>query len=157
MNWLPYDDPDLPAISRLYIQFDLAEIPKESIIDSATLYLYPNKALDGSEGWKNNGNHFYDSLPNKFSYYQILDSWDEQTISWVNIPLVSDVASGQYGPVLGMKIIELDFKELAQLWVNNPSSNHGIFLKLDEERSNQRIVVGSTESSYQPKIVVTYN
>lgn len=156
MNWLPYDDPGLPAKSRLFIQFDLTEIPRASEISSATLYLYPNKALDGSEGWKNNGNHFYDSLPNSFSYYQVLDSWDEHTITWVNTPSVNDVASGQFGPILGQKIIELNCKELAQFWVDNPSLNHGIFLKLDEERSNKRIVVGSTESTYKPKIVVKY-
>ena len=160
-------------IERSMIDFDLSAIPHDATVNSATLGLYCT-AIDAST-----------TYPAPVSAYKMLTYWDEGTQDWApgyacwNKPTSTtnwgaagcqagvdyvSTAEGHYtisSSVLNTWI-NFSIPTMTQEWVNNPSANQGVFIKLDrdgETNLSQYFYFASGEwstVSQRPKLTVTY-
>lgn len=117
--WAGYDDSLNPdgRIARSLIKFDLASLPANQTITTATLRIYLVTSWD---------------FPNTYrtiTTYRVTSNWAENSITWNNAP--------GYGTPYGSKSIahsawgwyEFDVTNLVKSWVNGTYPNYGIMLR----------------------------
>ncbi len=107
-------------VRHLYIKFDLSEVPEGTVIANAYLQFY----MHGQNGFM--------SYP--YGVYPAMAAWDEQTITWNNVPETAaspvvtfegDQWQGnweQWQTIFG-------FGGLAQSWLYDPEANHGFMIR----------------------------
>lgn len=148
---------------RSFIKFDdLASIPSNAVILEAKIHLSRYDAT-------------YSSGHSNAAYLTPLNSsisWDESTITFSNMPSISEiyVAINNDAAISSVSSSTetwevYDVTNTVDYFVNNPSSNEGWELRLDEEDpsgstySNYRFYRASnysTDASKRPKLEVTY-
>jgi len=162
-------------VKRILIHFDLSAIPNGSTVSHATLGLYCTGVMEG-----------YTTYPAPVNVYKMLTYWDEGTMDgsdgyacW-NKP-TSSTNWGAAGCQAGVdyrstKEVQYTIESEAALhtwinflvtnvtqeWVNDSSTNYGLFIKLGREGESglyQRFFFASGEwatASQRPKLTVTY-
>jgi len=115
---------------RSLMQYKLASIPKNAVVNSAKLYLYAknNGTTEGVPGSPTYGTQ------NTVLLQKFTSPWLAATTSWYNQPNV-DVAS--------QKVLEqsssisqdyvVDVTDFVQTWVNKPDSNFGFVMRMQTE------------------------
>jgi hypothetical protein len=137
--------------SRALIEFNLSVIPTHTNITTAKLSLY----------WISRENLTEHTGENSFSIYKIIQSWDENSVTWNNQPLFSST-NAVYVPKsisTTQSYIDIDVTAFVQDMIDNPSENYGFMLKLDEEFPYKLVTLASSdypESSKRPKLVIYY-
>lgn len=136
--------------TRGLLQFDLAAIPKNAIITSATL------TLSGT-------NHSTAGQSNASTLLRITGDWNEQTVTWNNQPLTTANASiAIAASTTATQVYDIDVKTHVQDMVLNPSANFGWMIKLNGEgtaATSEMYYASSdytTDISKRPKLVITY-
>lgn len=136
--------------SRGLVSFDLTSIPSGTSIKKAYLSLY----------WIKYGNLTEHTGENAFSVFRINQPWDETTVTWNNQPQVStndSIVVSKSSSVT--QTYTIDVTTYIQDMVNNPTNNHGLLLKLNEEIPYKLVVTGSSDNSDEskrPKLAVYY-
>ncbi len=95
------------------IKFDLTEIPTDSIIKSAKLYLYY---------------YYYESTDpadRSLSLYKILEDWNEENVTWTDRPAVSNITTDVAIVPDSFGWITWDVKEDIQDVINGSKENYG--------------------------------
>lgn len=138
---------------RSVIEFDLTSIPAGSTVQSAYLSLYfnPNSS---------NGNQTQFGLNDAY-LSKVTSPWFENTVTWVNQPATTPV-NQTYLPVSTTSTqdyLNLDVTAMTQDFVNNPSANYGMMLKLINEATYRCLLFASSDhfnAALRPKLEVTY-
>ena len=141
------------GIDREYLEFDLSSIPKDTIVQQASLYLYASDDLS-------TGNHSQLSGSNELLIQRVTTQWEEHTISWGTQPLTTE----ENQIITDTSTFELqdyviDVTQLVQDMVNNPDSSFGFLFKLQTELKYRMVNFASSDhdvDSLHPKLVVYY-
>ncbi len=118
-----------------FVQFDLAVIPANTIIESAELQfdvLLVNGTSNDVEVGVADG------------------AWDEATLTWANQPGVT--WGGPVQTIDSLGVAAWDVKRAVKAWHENGAPNHGFVL---HGNGGDQVVAGSKESSDPPRLVVT--
>lgn len=139
------------GLLRSLIQFDLSAIPANSTIVSANLSLFYNSTSTSAGQAGANA-----------SYLQrVTSTWDESSVTWNNQPsttsanqilLAQSSATNQSYPNINVSAIVQD-------WINNPSTNYGFLLKLQNEVQMVSMKFCSSDaadSTKWPALEITY-
>ena len=119
-----------------FVQFDLAVIPANTVIQSAELQfdiLLVNGASNDVEVGVAGG------------------PWDEATLTWATQPSVT--WGGPVQTIDSLGVASWDVTRAVKGWHENGAPNHGFVLR---GNGGDQIVAGSKESSDPPKLVVTF-
>jgi len=128
------------------IRFDFGVIPSNAEVQTATLALN-QISVSGDDV--------------SINVYKLTESWSETTVSGVNKP---NFDSGVTYGVLstdsntGEKIFPQNFSDLVQIWLNNPSSNFGLYFEATSSATYAH-EFGSRESMVEterPRITLSY-
>lgn len=147
---------------RVYIQFTgLSAIPRTANVSSAKLYLY---GLDNSLN-SPQGNSRYPGSPydgsNKCVVAQVVDRWDESTITWNKQPGYSTSDFAFFGPSTSQWNwdTEIDVTKMVKRMVKYPRLNNGFAISLQNENIYRNMVFGASEAANEndrPRLVVEY-
>jgi hypothetical protein len=125
------------GIVRSVFEFDLKSIPKKANVIRAQLTLY---AWDKAKGG-DLGQHQALSGPNDCWIEKVTSPWDEKTVTWNTQP--ETTIQGRVGFSLLTKEANqnvcVDVTELVQDMINNPTTNFGFMLKLQNESYYRRV------------------
>jgi hypothetical protein len=144
-----------PMITRGFIDFDFSLIPAGATITLANLYLYNN-----SDALISDGEHSQISGSNELFVQRVIESWDEQTVSWSNQPEVSiqnkvSVPANLYKN----ENYIINVTSLVQNIIDNPLNSFGFRLALQTEEFFRSVVFASSDISdtrLHPKIEISY-
>lgn len=136
--------------ARALIAFDLSSIPSQTPIKASKLILYYN-------AYQNLTEH---TGENAFTIYKIIQPWNENNVTWNNQPAISSSDSITVGKSIAVdQPYAIDVTRLVQGMVNNPASNYGFLLKLNEEFPYRLLIFASSDYSdatKHPKLVISY-
>jgi hypothetical protein len=138
--------PDNGADRRGLLKFDLSSIPANSIVTSATLYLYSQDSKTGQTTY----------------IYRVTSNWSESTATWLTWSLLGgDFDSGTshftFIPAQNNCMLTMDITNLVQAWVNGTYNNYGLMLY--STGPNHNIPYSSKEdgtASRLPKLNIVY-
>jgi len=138
-------------VQRSLIRFDLSQIPANSTVISASLFLCTNL---------NTGHYQLDSGANASYLLRVLEPWIEQQVTWETQP----AASFENPVVLPQSVshtqnYELDVTSHVQDMVSTPATNFGWMFRLQTEEKYRCLVFASSDNSvesWRPKLVVTF-
>ena len=147
----------IPIEVRGLLNFDLSQIPVGATIQNASLSLYAdvNNTNDGYLGEPTYGT-------DNASYLQrVTSSWVDYLANWNNQPTAT--TTGEVTLPQSTSYTEdypnLDITSFAQYWVNNPSQNYGMELRMrDNFYYNSMIFCSShyPDSTKRPKLQLCY-
>ena len=124
---------------RTLLQYNLANIPKNSTVISAKLYMYAKSdeasALVGSPTYGNN---------NAGYFQKITSSWNYPNTGWNNQPNV-DASSQIIIPQSSNYTQDYvtDITSFVKGWVKNPTTNYGLLFRLQNETYYQSLMFES--------------
>ncbi len=146
-----------PMAQRSLIEFNLASIPTNAIVQSATLTLYNNPTSSNGFG---NGQHSHLSGSNASYLMRVTSPWTENTVTWNTQPTTSMVnAATLPQDVNPNQDYAIDVSAMVQDMVTNPSTNYGFMLQLITEQYYRILVFASSDhpdSTIHPKLEICY-
>jgi hypothetical protein len=132
---------------HLYIKFDLSDVPEGTFLTDATVDFY----MHGQNGW----------MSYTYGVYPVLEPWDEQTITWNNVPQTAENAVLTFEGSRWQGNWEqwhsiFNFGGLAQSWLYDPSSNHGFMIKAVSSYYGEPYIYSSDsdEVVLRPRIIL---
>jgi hypothetical protein len=141
-----------PMIQRSVIEFDLTSVPASAIIDSASLYLYadPTNMQGGHYGTGNSG-----------WLRRITQAWNLNTVTWNNQPGYNSIDEVNIAaPLSQQQNYVLDVTAMVSDMVNNPSSNFGFLLMMQDEVNTYKSLIFCSsdypDSARFPRLKVCY-
>jgi hypothetical protein len=144
----------VPLAVRSLIKFNLASISTDAEIISARLYLY---SVDNTV---NGPGHSTLSGSNAFILQKVTSDWDESLVTWNTQP-----SATEEGQILlpasdsALQDYIINITDLVQGMVNDPLTNFGMMIKLEQERYYRRILFASSDHDQQtkhPKLEISY-
>jgi hypothetical protein len=158
LNSTAWTDQSIPYQQRSLLEFDLASIPVNSVIQSAHLTLY-NNYTDNTSGFMD-GTHSHLSGDNQSVLQRITSSWQENTATWNNSPTsttVNEVTLPQ--DTNPNQDYTIDVTQLVQDMVNNPTTSFGFMLRLVTEQHYRCLIFASSDhpnAALHPKLDICY-
>jgi len=149
VNGTPYE-------ARSLMKYDLSQIPVASNILSASLSLYTDTAShQGYVGQPTYGTE------NASLLHLVTSPWDPATVTWNAQPTFSNtsVVSLPQSTNANEDYLNLDVTSFVQAWVNNPSTNYGMLLKMIGTYYYNDMLFcssGNADSSKWPKLEICY-
>ena len=143
------------TIRRCFIDFDFSLIPAGSTITSTNFVLYNNPTSTST-----NGEHSQTSGSNEMVIERVIQSWDENIITWNNQPNTVTLNQIIVPPSTSShQDYSMDISSLVQDIVDNPSTSFGLRLTLLTEQYYRSLIFASsdhTNSNLHPKLIITY-
>lgn len=142
---------------RTFLYFDLSQIPFGATINSAKLYLYSDPTVTSPSA--GNGNS---SLSGSNAIYleKITSEWHPSTVTWNNQPTTTTSGRAWKGASTStIENIQVSLTSIIQGWVNDPLSNYGLRMALENElhyRARHYASTNHTNAAIRPKLVITY-
>lgn len=138
--------PENGADRRGLIKFNLSEIPANTSILKATLYLYEKRS----------------NLEQTHHLYRVTTQWQEYEANWLSWitpggDFDSSISYANFVPHQTECMLTIDITNLVQLWVNGAYPNYGFMLYATG--SNQVISFSSKENNREsewPRLVIEY-
>lgn len=128
------------SVIRGFIKFDIPQLPPNSTLDSARLYLYYNSNSPNNGG--------FNSGANSFNIHEVNMPWSSNSVTWNNQPSISGTNSNFIiGPGSSPFDLKLNVDASIQSWLNNPSLNQGWRLSLNTESTYKTLLFSSSEDS----------
>ena len=139
---------------RGLFKYDVSAIPPNAIIASAKLYLYAKtNNINGVSGSPTYGN------ANASLLQKVTQAWTVNGTGWLNQP--STTTANQ--KTLAQSTTEaqnyvVDISDFVQGWVNTPSTNYGMILRLASEQSYNSMIFNSGQATdeLKPKLEICY-
>jgi hypothetical protein len=132
---------------RTFIRFDLANIPSNAVVNSASLRL--------------NLQSFSGTGALAVEARLVLATWSETSITWNNQPARSSTVTTttSVGTTIGI-FYNFTLTSLVQSWVNGTFANHGVALQAQNEATASQTRTFASRShattSIRPQLVITY-
>lgn len=153
--WVRYDD-----VMHGLLRFDLAALPANARVMTATLSLYQYGSLPDY------------ALPMTIAAHRILRPWDELTASWNQAaagaswekPGANGSADRELVPASSTRFNQrsgwaaLDITSLAQAWAADPGRNYGVLLRGLSDRGHQYSFYSGnfSNAALRPRLVIEY-
>ena len=137
---------------RALVQFDLAAIPSDAIIDSATLDIW-YYACSRSSGCAD--------MP--ITLHRLTRGWDEETAKWAEMGTASDAKAYATQVLRGLantgRWVAWEATTLAREWHSGAHANHGLALHGDEASEENYKVFSTKEMSAEraPRLSVQWH
>ena len=139
---------------RSFIKFDLSQIPTGTRITNATLTLKTDLSWTGDSQTNTSL-----TASNEAYLERVIGSWSETGLTWNNQPTVTTddrIYLPESTDSYETRIVDLT--QMVQYWLDNPSQNHGMRMKLVNEVYYTSRNYGSSENtSYAPMLSITYD
>ncbi|MGM0647993.1 MAG: DNRLRE domain-containing protein, partial [Bacteroidota bacterium] len=138
------------------IEFDLTSIPSTAFVKNARLSLYQNTTTSSG-----NGGHSMSNGVNDAILARVTQPWSENSVSWNNQP-ATDEHQNVYLPQSNSSTedyLDIDVSCFVRDWVLNPTSNHGLMMRLLNDSANKALIFASSDHpdpAKRPKLVVEY-
>ena len=118
-----------------FVTFNISSIPSGSIVNSATLRMYPTTLISS------------DSV----AISRVSGSWSENGVTWNNrpgwnLPVLTSTPPGTF------QWWTIDVTSIVKKWVEDGATNYGFYL----EGSSGIVQVNSRQSSNKPQLLVSY-
>lgn len=137
---------------RGILQFDLSQIPANSMITDAKLSLFhfANDGYTQQEG------------ENEMLIQRVNQDWSETEITWNNKPTTTEVNQQTVARSTSVtqNYLDIDVSTLVQDMVDSSSTSFGFMLKMENELAYKALTFASSEhtaSNLHPKLEITYN
>ena len=144
-----------PETSRTFMHFDLSQVPQNAQISSAMLNFQCDQVLGGQ---------ITTSGSNASYVSRIVQDWNDNIICYNTQPMTSTQNMVSINSSISTtQNIQVDIKDIVQLFIDSPQLNYGIMLALQDEsysmpyRSMHHYSVESTDSSQRPQLVIKYS
>ncbi len=153
--WVRYED-----VMHGLLRFDLAALPANARVMTATLSLYQYGSLPDY------------ALPMTIAAHRLLRLWDAATANWNQaavgssweLPGASGSTDREIAPASTTKLNQssgwaaLDITSLVQKWAADPSHNYGVLLRGISDRGHQYSFYSSdfSTSAQRPRLVIEY-
>lgn len=141
---------------RNLLKFDLSDIPAGTIVLEAVLIFNSDPAVTSSSAY--NGNSQL-SGSNAFYLERVINSWNQSTVTWNNQPSTTTTGRVWVEPSeTSTENIEFDVTKHLQYWVDNPTLNYGLLMKLENEvyyRARNYASTNHSNSALHPKLRIT--
>jgi hypothetical protein len=141
---------DIWGSERIYIRFDVKDLPKNHPIAKATLHLWQYYAPASSQTYET---------------HRVLGYWNETTLNWKNQPSwAAGKTSEAIAPPQAEVPVEWDITQDVQAWYSGAARNYGTMIKVANEEHakdassgfwSREYPVGSHEE-WRPKLIVTF-
>jgi hypothetical protein len=143
---------DVWGSERIYIRFDLTELPKKFLVAGATLRL-----------WQ----YYAPSVNQTYEAHRVLAKWNETTETWDNQPAwAAAVTSVTVAPAKTEVAVEWDITSDVKAWRDGGVPNYGTMIKVAEEQRCEECKDASSgfwsreypvdsHEEWRPKLVVT--
>ncbi|OGY23381.1 MAG: hypothetical protein A2172_04090 [Candidatus Woykebacteria bacterium RBG_13_40_15] len=129
---------------RSLLKFDLSSLPKEAVINSASLSLY----LISTSG---------DPSPDYLSTDIASSAWTESGVTWNNAPGTLGTTTTQHIPSNPLGWYIFDVKNIVVEWVNNSIPNYGFRIRGPETGFWGRTFYSKEKSGYKPVLTISYS
>lgn len=138
-------------LNRIFLQFDVSEIPANSTINSATLSIYHYYVDEGL------------SATQTLAAHAITGTWAEGTATWNAQPAyestATDVGDSFASNTTGWRTF--DITALVQRWVDGTLTNNGVAVKQNAEAGTISSIAFyssdyATDTSLRPKLAINY-
>ena len=143
-----------PQTMRGLLQFDFSDIPESAIIEQVNLSLYHFVAA------KNSG-HSQLSGSNESVLQKVIESWNEETITWNNQPAITSIDEVTLSASVSedQNYTEINVTNLVIDSNQQLLDNFGFMLSLKTESYYRSLVFASSDAEAEelhPKLVVQY-
>jgi hypothetical protein len=147
-----------PSFRRSLIHIKLDHIKPGTRISSAILHVFSDPAVSSNSAF--NGNSQL-SGHNAIFLEKVTQPWAENTVTWNNQPTTTPIGRIWVGPSSSTtENRTINITSLIQDMINNPASNHGFMMRLENEiyyRSRTYASEDHSNSSLHPKLVLTFD
>lgn len=153
------------AAIRSLLEFDLSSLPAGCTVTNATLILHNGNDNPVVYHCGQNST-VHPCLSNDIYLHRITQSWQEHTVRWANQPNYASANLGTDYIFEGNNSqpyndYSFDLTDMVNYWLNNPSQNHGILLKQQDEATHYKSVWFKSsdhpDPSVRPELVLTLN
>lgn len=150
----------IPYVERAYIDFDLSSIPTGANILYAELKLYADTIIKvgGYTGHSTTSNGSY--ITNAWVVEKITSPWEENTITWFNIPSTDVTSRIDLAPAtLFSQTYTINVTAQIAKQFRYRGSSYGFLIKLKEENETRKISFCSSDYAYpklRPELTVVY-
>ncbi len=145
------------VVHRSLIDFDLSIIGPGSEILNAILKLYSDRS---STLYPDGHQYLYDYNPNECEINRIVQPWIEDEINWTIKPSVTYHDEMHVAPShSNFQDYQINVTNLVQDMIDNPDSNFGFQIKLENEQPYSRMVFASSNNEnpdIHPVLEITY-
>lgn len=119
---------------RIYVRFDLSELPKNQLIVRATLRLWQYYAPETNQ---------------TYEAHRVLVSWDEATQDWTNQPPWAPVKTSEtVAPARAEVAVEWDITNDVKAWYSGEAHNYGTVIKTATEKHEPNASSGFWSREY---------
>ena len=119
---------------RIYIRFDLSQLPKDQAVFRATLRL-----------WQ----FFAPQFDQVYEAHRVLKDWDEKTQNWRNQPSCDPAKTSEtIAPALTEVPVEWDITSDVKAWYSGDNPNYGTMIKVAEEEDVANASSGFWSNEY---------
>ncbi|WP_207515596.1 DNRLRE domain-containing protein [Longitalea luteola] len=140
---------------RGLFRYDVSSVPANAVITSAKLYLYAKtNAINGYYGTPMYGN------ANTALLQKVTSGWTVANTGWLNQPAAT--ATNQKTLPQSTSAVQnyvVDVTDFVQSWVNQPATNYGMLLRLQNESYYNSMIFNSgqaTDTALQPLLEICY-
>jgi len=133
--------------TRTFIQWDMNEIPDGATIDSAIFRIYVGQ--------------FYGSPSGEMAYYRVIEDWNENTITYLNMPDYTDTGAVFLSNWPGSGTWHtIDVTDSVVAWYDSTIDNYGLYCHSRNSTSTSDCMYASSRyptHSLRPELVVNYS
>jgi len=139
-----YNTIEGPMEEVVLVRFDLSALPANAVIDSAVMELYLVYAAGEN--------------PKSLGIYRVTSAWSESTVTWNTFP-----TADPWGLTFSVDSVTYQYKSRAitgwaSYWQNNPTQNHGVFIRGSGETTYfERTFESKDHMENRPRLVVNYH
>ena len=142
-------------VNRVFIDFDLAAIPKNTTIKSASLSLYFNPNP------KNQGDRYKNTGEDNIIIQRVISNWNESDLTWSSQPETTEtnqiVITKKKNAKTGY--LDIDVTNLIQDLVKDDNGRYGIMVRHQNEKPKNAVYFASSNhpnKDLHPKLEVSY-
>lgn len=149
-NSLAWTYETAPCYMRGYIKFDLSGISTDRTIKNAELHLFGIQS-------EAHGSHQSLTGPNYSVLCRITESWDDETLTWSNMPTFDDDDATLLDSCNSIQDFVIDVTDHVADMVQNPEENFGWVLKQENEAFYRKMIFASSNyenEALRPKLVI---
>lgn len=139
------------GVFRIFLDFDLDQIPASAQLESATLHLFACPTC--SPG------HSSLSGPNEGTVHIVTEPWQEDTITWYDQPSISSTRAATPQSTHPLQDYQIDVTGAVGEMRDDPAGSFGLAVKLRSENQYRALMFQSREfadPARRPKLRVCY-
>ena len=146
--------------NRSLIFFDLSLVPKSASVKKVVLKLFYDTPVPWDSSIYVSGSATASTIKPAGVFQQIIEPWDETTVTWKNQPKTTELNQVFLAPfVKNTNYIEIDVTGLFVTTSANPLPNHGILFKLNSNDKFKGFRFASSDfpdAALRPKLSVQF-